>query len=260
MKQVPDIYAKLAALQKENIKAALCMVTGTFGSSPRKAGAKMIVLENKEIFGSVGGGRFELEVIEEAVKAIALNQAKKLSYKLGDVDDPACSSTMEIFIDPVISNHHLILFGYGHVGRALAGYVRDFGFRVTLADHREGIFDGVDGDRFTTIQATYPDIVGELEFDDDTFIVVTTSEHMYDFEVTALCAKKPHAYLGMIGSIQKIEKASSIFRERGLTEEEIQAIDMPMGLKMHCKTPHEIAISILAKLIDIKNRPAGSTG
>ena len=104
-----------------------------------------------------------------------------MNFKLGDVDDPSCSSTMEVFIDPVMQDHHLIIFGFGHVGRALAALAHDHGFRITVADHREGIFDTGEAQHYSTVKASYPDTVEELDYDEETFIVVTTSEHRYDF-------------------------------------------------------------------------------
>ena len=72
-------------------------------------------------------------------------------------------------------------------------------------------------------------------------------------EVTLLCAPKPHAYLGMIGSKKKVALARELFIKKGLEENLINSIDMPIGIPMNCETPREIAISILARLIDIKN-------
>jgi len=82
-----------------------------------------------------------------------------------------------------------------------------------------------------------------------------TPKHAFDEEILAVVARRPHAYLGMIGSSRKVELAKARFLEQEiLTTEEIEKIDMPIGLKFRVETPREIAISIMAKLIDVRNR------
>jgi xanthine dehydrogenase accessory factor len=84
--------------------------------------------------------------------------------------------------------------------------------------------------------------------------VVVTPRHIFDEEILAVVAKKPHAYLGMIGSSRKVETLKKRFlEEKILTPEELGKIDMPIGIKFKADTPQEIAISILAKLIDVRN-------
>jgi xanthine dehydrogenase accessory factor len=84
--------------------------------------------------------------------------------------------------------------------------------------------------------------------------VVTTPKHEFDEQVTAICARKKFRYLGMIGSKRKVAAAKQNYLSKGqLTETEIEKIDMPIGIKFNAQTPEEIAISILAKLIDVKN-------
>lgn len=85
-------------------------------------------------------------------------------------------------------------------------------------------------------------------------IVIVTNKHVYDKEILVKVARKPHAYLGMLGSKRKVELAGKRFLgENLLTAEEIDSIDMPMGIKFNAQTPVEIAVSILARLIDVKN-------
>ena len=248
-----DIFSKIAAIRKENKLAALCIVTHTEGSTPRKAGSKMIVYENREITGSVGGGKFELQVIEEALTAIRKNAVKKRTYDLGIDSDSECGGVVEVYIEPIASEYKLIIFGYGHVGRAVAKVARNFGFRITVVDIRERKGIEEKEDEFDIIRKDYAEVMKELPFDQHTFIIVATSEHAFDEEVTAMCAKKPHAYLGMIGSVKKVDKARRYFLANNLSEAEINSIDMPIGIKFNAQTPDEIAISIIAKLIDVKN-------
>jgi xanthine dehydrogenase accessory factor len=94
-----------------------------------------------------------------------------------------------------------------------------------------------------------------LNFDETTFITTMTHSHENDRDIVAFCAKQKFAYIGMIGSRRKVKTAKEFFLSKNLmSEDEIQKIDMPMGLKIECQTPEEIVISILAKLIDVRGK------
>ena len=100
----------------------------------------------------------------------------------------------------------------------------------------------------------YFQAIEEAVFDENTYIVIVTPKHIYDEEILLKVARKPHAYLGMLGSRMKVEIARKRFLDDGLlTAEEIDTIDMPIGIKFKAQTPQEIAISILARLIDVRN-------
>ena len=250
-----DIYSRILAIKNSGKKAALCIVVRTKGSTPRKEGAKMIVFEDRQIEGSIGGGSIEKQTIDDAVEVIKKNKPKKFSYNLEQDLEMNCGGSIEVFIEPVNPDRKLYIFGAGHIGKALAKYAPDFGFAITLFDERNDIFGNIDLKGIKFIQKNYFLAIKETVFDNNTYIVIITHKHKYDEDILALCAKKPHAYVGMIGSKSKIIKAKQKFLdEQLLSEEEINNIDMPIGIKFQAETPEEIAISIIAKLIDVKNR------
>lgn len=249
-----DIYRKLGELSVEGRPAALCSIVTTEGSTPRKAGSKMIVTEESLTFGSVGGGKIELQVIEDALHCIESGQTLLKEYSAGEDNDMHCYGNCSIFIDPLPNNFKLFIFGAGHVGQALAKVAGNYGFRITLIDHREELIQQLDIEGVDSIFNEYTKAMDTLAFNDRTFIVVCTPSHSFDEELSLACAQKPHAYLGMIGSKKKVSLAKEFFTEKGLDEETINKIDMPIGVPIHCETPEEIAISILARLIDMKNK------
>lgn len=82
-----------------------------------------------------------------------------------------------------------------------------------------------------------------------------TYSHPIDRDILAFCIRKPHAYLGMIGSTRKVEMTKKIFIDGGIaTKEDLDSVDMPMGFDIGAESPEEIAVSILARLISIKNK------
>jgi xanthine dehydrogenase accessory factor len=251
---VEDILSRIAEIKRSGEKAAFCIIVETKGSSPRKAGSKMIVFENGSTEGTIGGGSLEMKAIEDAMKVISENKPMKFAYELEDDLSMHCGGTAEVYIEPLVPILKLMIFGAGHIGKALIKYAPDFGFNITLIDHRKELLDNFDSEKIELINEKYLKAAERLVSDQNTCIVIVTPKHVFDEEVLALFAKKPFAYLGMIGSKTKIALARKrLIEEKKLTEKELDRVDMPIGIKFNAQTPEEIAISILAKLIDIKN-------
>lgn len=235
--------------------AVLCLVVETKGSTPRKAGSRMLVFPDGSVTGSVGGGSVEREVIRIALEVMENGIPEKHTFQLENDLEMHCGGHMEVFIEPVNPAPKLYIFGAGHIGRAVVRYARDFGFSVTIVDHREGIFRNPLFSGCKTINHDYISAIGMLSFDHLTYCVIVTPKHEHDEEILGAVAHLDHAYIGMLGSERKVALARKHFLESGsLTEEQLDAIDMPIGIPFHAETPEEIAISILAKLIDVKNR------
>jgi xanthine dehydrogenase accessory factor len=249
-----DVYRKIGELSTEGRTAALCTIVSTEGSTPRKAGSKMVVTGKMTTFGSVGGGKIEQQVIADATECIASGHTLLKEYSSGEDNDMHCYGKCSIFIDPLPNNYSLYIFGAGHVGQALAKIAGNYGFRINLIDHREELINKLDIEGVNNHCMEYEDAIAELAFDKRTFIVVCTPSHDWDEAVSLGCANKPHAYLGMIGSKKKVSLAKEFFLKEGMKEEVLNNIDMPIGVPINCETPEEIAISILARLIDVKNK------
>ncbi|MCB2218944.1 MAG: XdhC family protein [Bacteroidetes bacterium] len=249
-----DILENIRQIKSSGKRAALCIIVETKGSSPRKAGSKMIVFEDKTIEGTIGGGSLEKQVMEDAPSVIESGTPQKFSYNLEDDLGMHCGGYAEVYIEPILPDEQLYIFGAGHVGKALANLASQFGFEIILIDPREEIIKGFEGKSYKIIQQDFVEASKDLNFGRNAYIVITTPKHKYDEDVLALCAKKPSAYVGMIGSKNKVALAKKRFQEENiLTQEEIDRVDMPIGIKFNAQTPEEIAVSILAKLIDVKN-------
>lgn len=248
------IYSKIEELRNLGKKAALCIVVSTSGSTPRKTGAKMIVLEDKIIFGTIGGGSIEKDVIDNAVEIIKEGKPVIKSYKLEEDLKMKCGGSMEVYIEPLNVFKKLYIFGAGHIGKAVVKFAKDLEFNITVFDSRKGIFDSNDFDGCKCICNDYVKAIEENTFDENTFIVIVTPKHEFDETVLKNVAVKPHAYVGMIGSKRKVEIVKkNLLADKILSANEIEKIDMPIGIPLAAETPQEIAVSIVAKLIDVRN-------
>lgn len=252
-----SIYNEISKIESSNQKAALCVIYNTKGSTPRKTGAKMLVHEDGSIFGTIGGGPLEKKVIEDALSVIKKNEPATFSHVLGEDHGMCCGGAVEIYIEPIMNRIKLYIFGAGHIGKVLAKFAKELDFNVTLIDERDDIFSpsaGVDWSAgYTIVQKKHDSAFKELTFDENTFTAIVTHSHDLDREIVAYCAKQPYAYLGMIGSKRKVDVNKKAFiAGKILTEDEMKDIDWPIGIDISCQTPEEIAVSILAKIIDVR--------
>jgi len=248
-----NIYSSLAQLDKKGTSAVLCIVTQSAGSTPRKAGSKMLVHQDGTSQGSVGGGKIEYMVIEEARTMLGSNLSKTISYNLDSDLGMQCGGKMSIYFEPINSAPRLLIFGAGHIGKVLATMALKYHFNVSLIDNREEVFQNIP-QGIHTMHQSFPEAYKQLEFRDNDFIVVTTYKHTYDEEIVAHVLTQPHTYIGMMASKRKAVLAKKKWEERGLALEKISKVFSPIGVSIHCETPEEIALSILAQLVDEFNK------
>ena len=247
-----DIIYKL----KQNRKAfVICTIVETSGSTPRKVGTKLVVSENGMFYGTIGGGNLEFQVIEIAKKIIKENTGPQLiDFHLEKDLRMACGGKVKVFFEPQFPEPQLIIFGAGHVGRSLAMFAQHLDFTIKAVDERKEVFEVWQKINAEKIILKFSEAFDKLIFDENTYICAVSHTHNYDLEIAKLCLKKKFAYLGVIASKRKAMKIKEELKKNGFSSAEINKIDMPMGINIECETPEEIAISILAKLIDVKNK------
>lgn len=252
MKNIFEIIAEARQLEEE---VALCIVIHTKGSTPRNVGAKMLVFSDGRISGTIGGGHLEKKTIADALDVLKAKKPAVYKHELLQQHNMCCGGAMEIYIEPVMQKNKLYIFGAGHTGHALAEYALDFDFEVVVIDDRKEYLDKIATQGINKLNNNYREVLPVLPFDDHTFICIMTYSHPFDRDILAACLKKPHAYLGMIGSQRKVEMTKKMFEEGMIaTKTELDEVDMPMGVDIGAEGPEEIAISILAKMIAVKNK------
>ena len=250
-----DVFEKIVADRNNNCEFAICIITNTKGSVPRAKGAKMLVYPGGKIFGTIGGGKIEKKVIEDALGTLKEKEAAIFHYDLLKQLNMSCGGSMDVYIEPVMKKNKLYIFGAGHTGAALAKRALEFDFEITLIDDRKDYLDEIKLTGIKKINGEYEQLLPGLSFDDSTYITIMTYGHPFDREILSFCLRKPHAYIGMMGSLRKVELTKKMFIEAGIgTQDELSRIDMPMGIDIGADGPEEISISILAKLLSVKNK------
>lgn len=150
---------------------------------------------------------------------------------------------------------HLVLFGGGHVGQALAAMADVLGMEVTVVDDREEVLTRKRFPKAELIHSPFTDLPGErLSKIANPYFCVFTHGHGFDSECLAWCCQRPSAYVGMIGSRRKIEACFRKAEAAGIPREVLEKVHSPIGLSINAVTPGEIAVSILAEIISVSRK------
>jgi xanthine dehydrogenase accessory factor len=216
----------------------------------------MLIYPDGSISGTVGGGAVEKVVIEQAAQVLKSGAPKVCHYDLEKDLQMKCGGKMMVFIEPIGTLQQLFIFGAGHIGTALARLGEMLGFGVTIIDNRP---EFANADRFPAtmkvVAAEYDQALRELEFNEDVYNVIVTHRHAHDQEILEFCVDVPFRYLGMIGSAAKVKGAFKRLAEKGISKEVIDRIHSPIGINIGGHTPAEIAVSIAAEFVKVKNEP-----
>lgn len=167
-------------------------------------------------------------------------------YKLGDT---------EIFVEIYLKNPHLILLGGGHVSCPVAHIAKMLGFQVTVMDDREEfVTSGRFPDADELVLGTFEELSEKIPAYENAYYVIVTRGHAGDSLCARQILRRPYAYLGMIGSRTKVKLTREKLLAEGFSAEQLDTIHAPIGLPIGGQMPEEIAVSIMAEIIQVKNQ------
>lgn len=252
------IYEEALELMRKGVRCAIVTITDAEGSTPRGVGARMIVKEDGDIIGTIGGGSVEGEAVKLALQAIKNNEILKKDFDLGfdkaSESGLICGGRQTILIEPVEPIEKLIICGGGHVGQALAQIASLVNFQITIIDDREEFINPAlfpPGTK-TILSAKWVDAFKNATVDSNTYIVIVTRHHAGDEICLRQVLKTNAKYLGMIGSKSKVQLILDKLIKEGYDKKKIKNLHSPIGLKIGGSSPQEIAVSIAAELIQTR--------
>ena len=254
-----DVFEELIRVRETHQPVVLAVLTDCRGSTPRKPGARMLVFPDGTIKGTVGGGRVESAVIEEAQKALLDRQPRTLTYQQTAELAMCCGGEMTFFIEPLVPPAPLLVFGCGHVGRALLHSASQLDFSLVAIDDLETNLSPEVLPSTVKRHPTYElDELQALPFGPDCSIVIATRDHQLDQKLLEYCIQQEFRYLGVIGSKRKAHMQRERLTVRGVSEERIARIQCPIGIDIGAQSPEEIAISICAQLVEARHNHAST--
>ena len=252
-----DIYEEIVEARRSGKRAALATIVARKGSTPRRDPAKMLVFQNGQQIGSIGGGCVEAEVCREALSVTSSEKPRLMSFELKDDDAQEsgllCGGTMEVYVEPILPIPNLVILGAGHVGQCVASIATTIGFELTIVDDR---IKYASKDRFpeagSLIVDPWESALQRLKITESSYILIATRGHQYDLCCLRFAVQSSAKYVGLLGSRRKTRLLFETLEREGLDPSLFQKVFAPVGLEVGSETPEEIAISIAAELVAIR--------
>jgi xanthine dehydrogenase accessory factor len=271
-----DIFRKAASLLGSGQSVGIVTVVATTGSTPGKAGYKMLVFdEGKQTAGTVGGGLVEARMIEEAAKMLGQPGSRPFRFELGrtpDDENGLCGGSIELLVEtfdpsslPLVSRlvaaaqedlartPTVVLCGAGHVSYHIARHARAVHFRVTVCDDRPEYANAQrfpDADQIVVEE--FDRIFDGMDIDDRSYVVIVTRGHKWDEVVLERALATKARYIGMIGSRRKTLTILENLAGKGVPKESLAKVYSPIGVSIGAVTPEEIALSVVCELVKVR--------
>jgi xanthine dehydrogenase accessory factor len=250
------IHRRIAALLSQRKTFVVATIVETRGSVPQTAGSRMIVHSDASYEFTIGGGTFEAEVIQDGLSLFSGNSPQTREYKLTKPDlGMYCQGIVKVFFEKQNPRAQLLIFGGGHVGQALSriSSATDL-FSVVVVDDRREYANSKKHPSANRVILTDREFSTNIpSVDSETFIVIVTRCHATDKLLVKKYVYSDAAYIGLIGSRPKIKQFARELEAEGVSAKSFEQIHAPIGVPIGGKDPAEVAISILAEVIQIKN-------
>jgi xanthine dehydrogenase accessory factor len=253
-----DLYAKIGELSGQGVPFVVATVTAAEGSSPRGIGTKMLIMGDGTTVETIGGGALEKQVIDDALASLASGSSRTERYELRPEGDHAlgtlCGGSATIFLEVHAPDRTLLIVGAGHVGRSLCACAKLLDYRGVVLDPREEMVTTErypDADRLICGD---PARAAELcPIDAGTHVVIVTHGHAHDKDALLSVLDSPAAYIGMMGSVNKVRTIFGQLREAGVDPKLLDRVHAPIGLDIGAETPAELALCIMAEIVAESN-------
>jgi xanthine dehydrogenase accessory factor len=260
---ITDSLERATVLSRANQFFALAVVVRAEKPTSAKPGAHAIITADGTLTGWVGGSCAQPTVVREALKALEDGEPRLVRLcppeRLGQFPQEGvievtltCASggTLEVYIEPHLPRPHLVAVGHLPIAESLARLGKDLGYEVTMM--------GLDltPDRFPNVDRVVDRLdFSQLKLTPHTYVVVA-SHGNYDEEALEGALKTDAAYVALVASKKRAAAVIQYLRESGLAEERLARLKYPAGLDLGAVTLEEIALSILAEIVQVRRRAA----
>ncbi|HBU47227.1 MAG TPA: xanthine dehydrogenase accessory protein XdhC [Myxococcales bacterium] len=254
----PD-WQRLSEVEGQWEAPVLVTVVATSGSTPRKAGARMLVNaqgpmpKRPEDFphpeGTIGGGAVEVTGLQLAWEAWQQGHPVLREVPLTAQLGMCCGGTMTLLAQPVREEPFLVVLGAGHVGQAVGRLASECGFAVIMVDPRKSLHTEAMNFARRVETDFDPETLDALPRGPQTHCLVVTHDHGLDQELVEALIHEDFASFSMLGSERKAIRFRQRLQQQGVAPEIIQRMESPAGLDLPAENPAEIAVAIVGELI-----------
>jgi xanthine dehydrogenase accessory factor len=250
------VWETVAREHHRGIACVVVTILQVRGSVPGMLGGKVVVTAEGLVAGTVGGGRVEAKVIEEGQRLLGEDEAvcEEVVWNLQRDVGMTCGGEMRFLFEVVrpLAAWHVVIFGAGHVAKAVVGVLSGLACRVDVIDVRADWLEGLPkaGNVKVHCVSAYEDGVGLVS--EKSYILCLTKGHSTDRPVLREVLRRypGGAFLGVIGSLAKRAVLCRELREDEIEEAQLEKVVCPVGLPIGTNDPAEIAISIVAQLLE----------
>jgi xanthine dehydrogenase accessory factor len=258
-----DLFEEIVKMRRAGRRGAMATIVHTNGSIPSYESSRMLVRDDGSIAGTIGGGCVEAEVWAAAKEVMQKEAPRKMVFNLNNEasydNGLICGGTLEVFVEPILPQPMLYLFGGGHVSTAVAKAASGAGFAVGVVDDRETFANVQRFPMAEEIHLSYEEAFEKIRPNASTYLVIVTRGHKDDMNVLAWAVRTDARYIGMIGSKRKVLSVYKALEKEGYRPEEFTRVYAPMGLEIGALSPEEIAISIVAELVAVRRCAPSAT-
>jgi xanthine dehydrogenase accessory factor len=169
-----------------------------------------------------------------------------------------CGGVMDVYIEPITPPPRVFIFGGGHISVFVSKMSTMVGFQVVVVDDRPQF---ANQERFPeadeVIAEEFPFVFPKLKVNKSSYLVIVTRGHAYDQEILEWALGQEVKYIGMIGSRKKIQTVYEALKQKGIHPDQLRRVYAPIGLNIGALTPEEIAVSIVAQMIQVRRQKKG---
>lgn len=262
---MPTFFEMLNELMAAGTPMVAVTIVDTMGSVPSDRGAKAIVTAEGLRFGTVGGGKLETKAIGEAQRMLRGELGTNTHFVQWNINKDVgmtCGGIVKLYFEAFnVARWNIVVFGAGHVANALTSMLVNFDCHITCIDPRPEWLEKLpQSPKLTPVHAPdMPSMVKTLP--DDAFVVLMTMGHTTDKPILLeILRTRKFPYLGVIGSDSKAIILRRDVEEAGLPEEAKHAFHCPIGLDLGTNHPYEIALSVIAQMVKVRDQRVASSG
>jgi len=249
---VAELFDAVAqAIRQDELCAVVTVLSGD------KIGGKLLVRRERKreaggpsfaATGSLGDTALEQAALAHAREAMEARRTTRISL-------PVEEGEWELLIDVHVPQEKLVIVGAVHIAIPLVAFARELGLKTVVVDARpifatQDRFDHAD----ELIRSWPEDALREMKLNESTYVVTLTHDEKLDTPALVYALDHPVGYIGALGSKRTHAKRVAVLREAGVSDEQISRIHAPIGLDLGGRSPGEIALAIMAEIVQVRNR------